>query len=218
MTNSTNQQVAAYHASAQLALGAALQRKLNVNTLPLVDVTIPLSDPVSGSIKNQAVTVAFSAPTGTAGQVWLNVSPQSPTYEEFLVYTNGGWNVIPPGSLVYNPASIVGVTATNVTPNATTSSTATSGTVQLTTASNRLQRFNNALTANTVVATPVTGGQDGMEFEIVRDAGTPGAFTLTISDVTSGKSYTIASNTRGFCKMRCIGAGGWIVSAAGTLP
>lgn len=217
MSNASSAQVQAYSVAARQAYSAALQKGLNVSTRPVVDVVITLPDPVTGTQKKQAVTVAFAAPTGTPGQVWLNVSNQTATFNQFLVYTTA-WYVIPPASLVYNPSSVVGVAASNITANKTAAVAAVTGTVALTVTSSRLQLFSNTLTGNTTVTMPTTGSQDGMEFEVVRNAATPGAFTLTVSDATSSASYTIASNGRGFCRMRCIGAGGWVVVAAGTLP
>jgi hypothetical protein len=79
----------------------------------------------------------------------------------------------------------------------------------------RVQNFNTTLTANRTVTLPTaTGMKKGMEIEIVRRAGTPGAFTLTASDPLSGVNYTIPINSNGFVKYRYVG-GAYIIVAAG---
>lgn len=82
----------------------------------------------------------------------------------------------------------------------------------------RVQYFNTTLTANRTVTLPNSGLQDGMEFHVIRYAGTPGAFTLQVVDGVSGKNYTIASGTKGFAKYRAVSTGEWLLIEAGTFP
>lgn len=85
----------------------------------------------------------------------------------------------------------------------------------LTSSSTRLQYCNTALTANRSVTLPNSGNYEGMEFEVVRKAATPGAFTLQIIDPVSGNNYTFAASTNGFVRYRY--RGGWRVMSAGAL-
>ena len=82
----------------------------------------------------------------------------------------------------------------------------------------RVQYFNTTLTANRSIILPSTGLVDGLDFEVVRYAGTPGAFTLQVVDPVSGKNYTIASGSKGFARYRAVGTGEWLLMSAGTLP
>lgn len=79
----------------------------------------------------------------------------------------------------------------------------------------RVQNFNTTLTANRTVTLPTAiGMKRGMEIEVVRRAGTPGAFTLTVNDPLSGVNYVIPANSNGFAKYRYV-SGAYIIVAAG---
>jgi hypothetical protein len=54
-----------------------------------------------------------------------------------------------------------------------------------------------------------------MEFEIVRKAATPGAFTLQVVDPVNANNYTIAASANGWVRYRYRGA--WRPMAAGPL-
>lgn len=90
--------------------------------------------------------------------------------------------------------------------------------VTLLATSPRVQYFNTTLTANRSIILPSTGLVDGLDFEVVRYAGTPGAFTLQVVDPLSGKNYTIASGSKGFARYRAVGTGEWLLMSAGILP
>lgn len=90
--------------------------------------------------------------------------------------------------------------------------------VTLTSAGYRYQYFNQTLTANRTITLPNTGLVDGIEFHVIRYAGTPGAFTLQVVDPVSSKNYTIASGTKGFARYRAVGSGEWLLIEAGTFP
>lgn len=85
----------------------------------------------------------------------------------------------------------------------------------LTASSTRIQYLNVALTANRTVTLPNTGMYEGMEFEIVRKAATPGAFTLQVVDPVNANNYTIAASANGWVRYRYRGA--WRPMAAGPL-
>lgn len=87
--------------------------------------------------------------------------------------------------------------------------------VTLNSASDRIQYFAVTLTANRTIVLPNSGVYEGMEFEIVRRAATPGAFSLSVSDPLSGVNHTIPANTNGYVRYRCRG-GSWRIMAAGT--
>lgn len=87
--------------------------------------------------------------------------------------------------------------------------------VALTAASDRIQYFNATLTANRVVTLPNSGLYEGMEFEIVRRAATPGAFTLSVTDPLSGVNHVIPASTNGYVRYRARGSA-WRILAAGT--
>ncbi|MFC0588680.1 glycosyl hydrolase family 28-related protein [Novosphingobium aquiterrae] len=91
----------------------------------------------------------------------------------------------------------------------------TDASVVLTAASTRIQYLNVALTAARTVTLPNTGLYEGMEFEIVRKAATPGAFTLQVIDPVSANNYTMAASANGYVRYRYRGA--WRIMAAGTL-
>lgn len=78
----------------------------------------------------------------------------------------------------------------------------------------RIQHQNAALSANRSITLPAAGLYEGMEFEIVRRAAVPGAFTLTVIDPVSGVNHTFASATNGFVKYRYQGY--WRILASGT--
>lgn len=86
----------------------------------------------------------------------------------------------------------------------------------LTAASDRLQYANVTLTANRTVTLPGGGLYDGMEFEIIRRAATPGAFTLQVIDPISAVNHSFAANVNGFVRYRAQG-GSWRKLAAGVL-
>ena len=87
--------------------------------------------------------------------------------------------------------------------------------VTLTAGSDRIQYCNVTLTANRTVTLPSTGLYQGMEFDIVRKAATPGAFTLTVVDPVSGNNHVIASSTNGRVRYRYHSS--WRTMASGTL-
>ncbi len=127
---------------------------------------------------------------------------------------SGGW--------VLNPRGVLGnVDMPRLYPIVMTpDATQTRGDVSVTLSATdyRVQYFNTTLTANRTCTLPSSGLQDGMEFHIVRYAATPGAFTLQVVDGVSGKSYTIASGTKGFARYRAVGTGEWLLIEAGTFP
>lgn len=89
--------------------------------------------------------------------------------------------------------------------------------VTLTSASDRIQYCNATLTAARTIALPTTGQYyEGMEFEIIRKAATPGAFTLTVTDPISGNPYTFAAGTNGYVRYRIRGSA-WRIMQAGPL-
>ena len=95
-------------------------------------------------------------------------------------------------------------TVDSVTANGTSS-------VTLTSTSDRLQYFNQTLTANIQCTLPSTSTmKQGGYFEIVRRAATPGAFTLQVVDPSSGQNYTFAANNNGSVRYRFYG-GAWMI-------
>jgi len=85
----------------------------------------------------------------------------------------------------------------------------------LTANSDRILYVNATLTANRSITLPSTGLYAGMEFEIVRKAAVPGAFTLGVIDPVSGNNHSFASGANGFVRYRYNSA--WRTMAAGTL-
>ena len=53
-----------------------------------------------------------------------------------------------------------------------------------------------------------------MLFHLVRRVNTPGAFTLTVSDLVSAINYTFARSTNDYVKYRCAGTA-WRINEAG---
>lgn len=89
----------------------------------------------------------------------------------------------------------------------------------LTGSSGQKQVFSATLTANRSVTLPNNSDNlmvKGMEIEIVRDTGTPGAFSLSVIDPLSGRNYVIPASTNGFVRYRYTG-GGYVKMAAGTM-
>lgn len=89
--------------------------------------------------------------------------------------------------------------------------------VTLTAASDRIQYQNVTLTANRTITLPNTGVYIGMEFHVVRRAGTPGAFTLQVVDPFAAVNYTFASSTNGYVKYRAVSSAAWRIIEAGTV-
>lgn len=87
--------------------------------------------------------------------------------------------------------------------------------VTLTATSTLLQYQNVTLTANRTITLPSSGQYEGMEFEIVRRAATPGAFTLTVTDPIAANNHVFASSTNGYVRYR-YNSGAWrrIMSAS----
>lgn len=85
----------------------------------------------------------------------------------------------------------------------------------LTAASTRIQYCNVTLTANRTVTLPNAGLYEGMEFEVIRKATTPGAFTLQVVDPVNANNYTIAASANGYVRYRYRGA--WRPMAGGAL-
>jgi hypothetical protein len=84
-----------------------------------------------------------------------------------------------------------------------------------------IQFFSTELTANRTVSLPrrfnPTSAYNGARFRIVRNAATPGAFTLTINGVDQGTIATIASGTRA-CVDLVYRRNAWVVDCFTTLP
>lgn len=85
----------------------------------------------------------------------------------------------------------------------------------LTAASTRIQYLGTALTANRTVTLPNTALYEGMEFEVVRKAATPGAFTLQVVDPVNARNHTFAASTNGWVRYRY--SGSWRPMASGPL-
>ncbi len=88
--------------------------------------------------------------------------------------------------------------------------------VTMTATSGRVQLFNATLTANRRCSLPATGMYIGQEFDIVRNAATPGAFTLQGYDPLSGVNYTTPSGSNGWQRWRYLG-GQYVLVGAGSM-
>lgn len=73
------------------------------------------------------------------------------------------------------------------------------------------QQFNTQLTANRTVTLPITNNIKGQRHRIIRNAGTPGAFTLTVQDATPTTLKAIPINTNATVEAEYddSGAGQW---------
>lgn len=91
----------------------------------------------------------------------------------------------------------------------------TDASIVLNAGSTRIQYLAATLTANRTVTLPNAGLYEGMEFEIVRKATTPGAFTLQVIDPVNARNHTIASATNGWVRYRYNGA--WRPMGSGPL-
>ena len=71
--------------------------------------------------------------------------------------------------------------------------------------------YKDTLTANRSVTLPPanSGYDDGSEITILRDAGTPGAYTLTITDPSSGNACTIPNSTKGSVVAHAVSTTRW---------
>lgn len=123
------------------------------------------------------------------------------TVEE--VFLGGTAVLIAPGTLA--PRLYVDA----LTIDATTFDHTTTGTVTLSMASTRTRIFDTALTGNLTVNLPSSGYLDGAEFVIVLENASPGAFTLTVTDPTSGNSQVIASGSNGVQRWRATSTTRW---------
>ncbi|PKB19295.1 pectate lyase-like protein [Novosphingobium kunmingense] len=89
--------------------------------------------------------------------------------------------------------------------------------VTLNAASDRIQCFTATVTAARSVTLPGSGvAYDGMEFEVVRRASSPGAFVVQVIDPLSGQDFFFPANCRGSIRYRCIGGGSWRIMQAST--
>lgn len=84
--------------------------------------------------------------------------------------------------------------------------------VTLTLADAERQVWNTTLTANRTVTLPTVYWLPGVKFRIVRNAATPGAFTLAV-----GSLATIPANTRAWAEIESDGSA-WVLTGYGTLP
>ena len=85
----------------------------------------------------------------------------------------------------------------------------TTGTVTMTIGYDRVQLISATLTGNLTFNLPLTGYNDSAEFIFIRKAATPGAFTLTVTDPTSGNSQVLPANTNGCQIWRATSATRW---------
>lgn len=91
----------------------------------------------------------------------------------------------------------------------------TDASVVLTAASDALQFLNVTLTANRTITLPNTGFYEGMNFQVVRRAATPGAFTFQVVDPVGAVNYTFPVSANGFVKYRY--HSGWRIVEVGTV-
>lgn len=104
--------VTEYQSAARDVLSIALSRGFNPVTKTSIDVKYSLPDPLAqGGKTYEYITVSFTRPTGTQGQIWLDPNRASSTFGQFQVYNSGSWTSIGAGNLQANPETLVANTS-----------------------------------------------------------------------------------------------------------
>ena len=162
-------------ATATITVAGGAVTSVVVNTGASAGVNYFMGEPLSAASANIGNVTGFSCQVATIN-AYLRYSDASGIHNSGI-----------------DPAQVIDSQTSDTTyPNPTTT-----GTVTMTAGYDRVQLVSNTLTGNLTFNLPTTGYSDSAEFIFIRKAGTPGAFTLTVTDPTSGNSQVLPSNTNG---------------------